>query len=211
MKKTQYWIIILLGIILSLALVGQDWALSDSTAQAGTVPTVPTIPEADETVKPVVQQTTVLTCTYGSLDPKAEKTHLVPYSQNRMAGIVNPVGSACTVATEEVCVLPVYLAPARAQLIYHREISRIWQVVSGAYNSTVSCAAKDVFYDLDRAERLIYDADQTRMGIYWYNPSQKAWELCPSTFDPAEGKYGRLSCSTTEWGYFALAAPSGKK
>jgi hypothetical protein len=120
-------------------------------------------------------------------------------------GGFNPVGSACQEAHEVVCQVAVRYLPNRGQLNFYRKGIEIRQYVSGKEDRTDSCSPKSVYFDLSGYERFMYEHFQARMVFYRYNPGSLIWEPCENvSLDIKTGKYGRLSCNTTQWGFYAL-------
>jgi hypothetical protein len=221
MKKITLRISIFVGIILSLALWGRMWSMEGGGVKAQTVPTIPTstIPTAQPpgppTDKPIpTAGPPKISCIFGQIDPKTKLDLFVPLKNSKKdiwGGVFNPVGSACSPAIEKLCVIPVNMLTARAQLRYHREVIWVRQFVDGKLDNTVSCGDKTVYYDLTKPERIIYDKDNSRIGIYWLDMATKKWVQCSNqSFDSKVGPNGRVSCKTTDWGYFALAWPTKK-
>jgi hypothetical protein len=196
--------------ILMMAVFGGVW--SQSYAQI-TVPTED--PHNDRTPTPGDHggQLPGVDCVYGQLAPDSELNLVVKRfprttSPLQWGGVINPSGSACQEATELFCVVPVRYLPKRGQLNYFRQGAEVRQYVKGKLDPAESCAAKDVYFDLSGYERYMYDNYKERFGLYLYNPDNRTWEACPDvTFDETVGNHGRITCSTTKWGFFALGWP----
>jgi hypothetical protein len=210
--KSKIWVSILIGLIVCLAIFGKGWSSDNNSVKAQTVPTIPQYtPPADGKPSPT-EAASGPSCIYGKIAPPAKLDLIVPLRKdNRLVwgNVVNPIDSACSEAIEMVCVIPVEQLPARSQLFYHREGLLTRQYVKGKMDNTPSCAEKEVSYILKKAERAQYDADKTRINIFWYNQETKVWEACSdTTLDKEVKPYGRLYCPTTQWGYFALGWPA---
>lgn len=230
MRTKSVVIPVVVGLILGLALLGKTWSLGGASVKAQTVPTVPTtvpttiptIPTAepgkpgDHDEKPTpTAELAKMRCIYGKLTPEKQLDLFFPLKNRSLenwGGSINPINSACSEAIETLCIVPVHLLPQRPQLFYHREALAVWQTIKGKLDKTPSCKDKTIYFDLTRAERVLYDKDQLKIGIFWYNEAEKQWQPCVDTqLDPKSGSCGRLSCQSHEWGYFALGWPSKKK
>ena len=216
MKSKTIWASLLIGMILLLALLGQGWNAQNASVQAKTVPTIPQdTPPPDGKPYPTEESAgTGPSCIFGKIEPPSKLDLIVPLRKdNRLVwgSVDNPPKSACSEATEMVCTIPVELLPGREQLFYHREGLLTRQYIKGVMDNTPSCADKGVFFNLKKFEREYYDKDKALVNIFWYNPTTRLWEACEGTkLDTDTQPYGRLSCPTKEWGYFALGYPAAK-
>ncbi len=189
---------------LVLAVFGGVWS---QTYAKITLPT-----EEPKTTEPgdITEQFPNVDCIHGALAPDQAMDLFVMRFPNsisplRWGGVNNASGSACQAATELYCVIPVRYLPQRAQLNYYRQGAEVRQYVKGKIDPAESCAAKDLYFDLNAYERYMYDNYNDRFGFYLYNPDNRTWEACPNvTFDDGVGNHGRISCSTTKWGFYAL-------
>ena len=204
----------IVAVLLFLVILGGNW--SDTFAQ--TVPTIPTHKPPGKTRTPTPGdlggEYGEGKCFRGALKTDKELDLFVPRSHHvsadsRWGGVLNPIRSACQDGIEAVCVVPVRYLPKRGTLNYYREGMEVRQYVKGKLEPAESCAPKEVYFDLSGYERYMYDNYNDRFGFYIYNPENKAWEICPDvTFDEEVGAYGRLTCSTTKWGFFTLGWPA---
>jgi hypothetical protein len=126
-------------------------------------------------------------------------------------GVDNAPGTACLESTQTVCGIPVRFLPKREQLYFYRQGIEVLQFVDGSQNDSDSCGPKEVYFVLTRYERFMYDHHPEKFGLYAYNPGSRTWEVCPRVrMDLNSGDYGRITCSTNRWGYFALGWPAKK-
>ncbi len=126
-------------------------------------------------------------------------------------GVDNAPGTSCQDATETVCAIPVRYLPKREQLYFYRQGIQVVQYVDGSQDPADSCGPKEVYFDLTRYERGVYDSHPESFGFYAFNLAKQSWELCPRVrMDKSAGDYGRITCSTAQWGYFALGWPAHK-
>ncbi|HMN59429.1 MAG TPA: hypothetical protein PJ988_03655 [Anaerolinea sp.] len=199
---------IIVFIIFALGLLGGNWSQTSAQFSVPTERPKPTQLPGD-----LAGQFPQVECIFGPLAPdKALDLFIMRFPETtstlRWGGANNAVGSACQEATEIYCAVPVRYLPQRGQLNYYRQGAEVRQYVKGKLDSTESCAPKDVYFDLSGYERYMYDNYNDRFGFYIYNPDNRTWEACPKvTFDEKVGNYGRITCSTTKWGFFALGWP----
>lgn len=195
--------------ILVLSLLGGAW---NQTYAQSTVPTEPPTPVPGDLPEPYED----VKCIGGTIDSGKELDLFIPRfpntkSEARWGGVLNPVGSACQEAYEVYCVIPVRYLPKRSSMFYYRQGVQIYQRVNGKIDATESCAPKQVYFELSRYERFMYDHFNERFGFYIFNDETKKWETCPEVvFDEDVGLHGRLTCRTLEWGYFAIGWPAKK-
>ena len=216
MKSKVLAILLIPGVVFLLSILPGSWT---GTYAQTTIPTVPTARphQKHDDVKPTrTIQLGELECLNGTL-ARSKPLQLFFFksrstiSADRWGGVLNPKGSACQVATETVCMVPVNLLPGREQLNYYRQGLEVRQYKQGEIDPTESCAPKQVYFDLTRYERFMFDNYSERFFLFTYNPDQRVWETCPDiTLDEKQGEFGRLICSTTKWGYFALGWPAKK-
>lgn len=204
--------VVLFLTILTLSFIGGGW--NQSFAQ-GTIPTVPT-------EKPPVhppgggEELPKVTCIGGRIAPDKELDLFVVRNPRvkdspRWGGVLFPTDSACEPADAIYCIIPVRYLPKRSSMFYYRQGVEVYQRVKGEIRTEDSCAPKLVYFDLTRYERFMYDKFNDRFGFYMYNPDTSKWELCPEVvFDKEAGEFGRLTCRTVKWGYFALGWPAKK-
>lgn len=173
--------------------------------------TVPTLIPPEEEVTPTPKSKGIaLYCVKAPLSKEVQvELNLLRFpeksSKDIWGGVINPPGTACTDAVELLCKVPVRYLPKRSQLNYLREALEVRQYVKGVLDDTQSCRPKQVYFELTWYERWIHDNMPERFGIYWYNAEKKEWQSCEDvSFEPDKGNYGRVSCSTLEWGYFTL-------
>ena len=203
----------IVAVVLFLVILGGSW--SNTSAQQFSVPTRQP-PKATALPGDLSGQFGEGQCIFGALemDKKLDLFYLRSpevLKDIRWGGADNAIRSACQSGTEVVCVVPVRYLPQRGALNYYREGMEVRQYVKGKIDPAESCAPKDVYFDLSGYERYMYDNYNDRFGFYLYNPDNRTWETCPDvTFDAKVGDYGRLTCSTTKWGYFALGWPAKK-
>lgn len=208
------WVIfgIVVVLFLGLAIAGGIW--SPAAAQ-----TVPPEEQPTKTPSPYTGGPIALppgSCVFGPLHP--EKTldlFILAYPPDdkvtRWGGDFNDVASACKEETEYVCRIPVPLLPQRQQLNFYSEGLETRAIFKGEIDPADSCKNKQVYFDLTGYERYMYDkyTKEGKFGFYWFNKDNKTWEECKDlTFEKEKGNYGRLSCNTVKWGYFALGFPA---
>jgi len=196
-------------------LFGVFWGLS--APQISSAQTVPTLAPTTVAPPPPPEPTPTpkgkgapLYCVKAPLSKEMEVTlSLLRFpeksSKEIWGGVINPPGTACEDAVEVICKVPVRYLPGRSQLNYWREGLEVRQYVKGIVDDTQSCRQKQVYFELTWYERWIHDNMPERFGVFWYNPEKKEWQPCEDlTFEPKEGKYGKVFCSTLDWGYFTL-------
>lgn len=206
-KKMMVAMLLAAGLF-ALAVLGGKW--SSSYAQT----TIPT-----DQPGPKVTQTPGLpdaTCVYGTIDPKKElDLYLLLYPDTRFTerwgGVMNPVGSAAKEETEVICKVPPHLLPHREKLYFYSWGLEVRAYDKGHLDAGSAAAPMGVYFDLTSYERFLYEHLNSTFGFYMYNPANQAWETCPKvTFDEKQGTNGRLSCQSTQWGFYALGWQSGK-
>jgi hypothetical protein len=102
--------------------------------------------------------------------------------------------------------VPVRYMPGRAQLVFFRAGMEIQQYSNGGLIVSPPPLPLNVYFDLVRAERATFDKSEDAISIYWFNPTTKGWETCPDVvLDASIGSFGRLTCKSSQWGYYALS------
>lgn len=206
-KKTFAFLAIFVLVSIFLGLATPD------LSSAQTVPTMaPTtvVPPPEEPVPTPKSKGAPLYCVKAPLSKEVEvELSLLRFPETRnkdiWGGVINPPGTACDEAVEIVCKIPVRYLPQRSQLNYWREALEVRQYVKGVVDDSQSCRPKKVYFELTWYERWVHDKMPERFGFFWFNPNKKEWQSCEDvSFEPEVGKYGRISCSTLEWGYFTL-------
>lgn len=207
--KKSIVMLLILFILITFGLIANVWDYSYAQTDGTTIPTSPPggpMPSAT----PVPNDGGESVCISGTIaKDKQLDLNITQLIQKKYpaswGGGFNPVGSACQQAREVVCQVAVRYLPNRGQLNFYRKGIEIRQYVGGKEDLTDSCAQKSVYFDLSGYERFMYEHFMARVGFYWYNPDTMIWETCPNiSLDIKTGKYGRLSCDTTKWGFFAL-------
>jgi hypothetical protein len=214
MNVRKFWAMAGIAVVMvALAALGGGW----SRTYAGyTVATV--APPAEKTALPgdLAGRFQDVECYYDTLSGKNDSDlYILRYPQTqsttRWGGVIAPAAAACQPAIEMVCGAPVRYVPQRGQLNFYRAAIELRQYVQGSIDSSAACGSMQVYFDLTAYERYMHDTFPERFGLYAYNADQRAWEPCADvSFDQDAGEHGRISCTTTQWGFFALGWPAAQ-
>lgn len=192
--------------LIVLSALGGVWGkgLAQGTIPTETIPTetIPTEPKPDEgggvktpTPDPMIEVIGQIPGSGGKIDLVTKGTV--------SASVELPACSLYTTADVKLYLLPMDKVPKRSQLIFHRKVLQ-FVAYSNSKPLEELCPFKVHFY-LTGYERFVYDNYPSLIAMFQYNPADKAWQECTNvTFDPDQGKYGRLTCETTKPGFFAL-------
>jgi hypothetical protein len=209
------------GALLLLGLLGGRWS---STQAYMTVPTesAPTAasgggsksPEGTALPGDLAGRFSDVECTAQEITPKEDFVlDFLYYPETKSlklwGGVSGEVGAACQEARLSLCGVPVRYAPKRSTLNFYRPVMQVSQYVEGTKDVSPACGSLDVYFDLTQFERFMYDHYPEQFGFYQYDPSAGAWKACSRMrLDNSLSDNGRLTCSTTGWGYFALGWPA---
>jgi hypothetical protein len=151
------------------------------------------------------------TCEYGKMDPEKEldvNVGLFPGSRAIFGGVITPTGSANAKGVEMVCKVPADLIASRYKFRFQRSAIEVRQYIQSQVSNTDSNSPKTIYFDLTPNERVGYEKVKDNFNVYWYDPENYNWVACPDTkFDEKASANGRISCSSSKWGFFAVGWP----